>query len=152
MSKTSRVFQFVNGSSYKGSSSEFFSTYNPATGEVLAEIQQASQSDVDAAVANCRQGFTSWSRMSAKERSVILIKAAQILRERNEELARLEVQDVGKPISEAIAVDILSGADVIEYYAGLVVAMQGEQQALAEDKFFYTRREPLGVCAGGKSS
>ena len=143
-----KVHQFINGRAHVGSGTTFFSSVNPATNVVLADIQQATQEDVNSAVANCREGFLVWSRMSAKERSAILRKAASILRERNEELALLEVLDTGKPICEAIAVDILSGAEVIDYYAGLVVALQGEQQPLSDDQFFYTRREPLGVCAG----
>ncbi|MDF5555153.1 aldehyde dehydrogenase family protein, partial [Vibrio parahaemolyticus] len=47
-----------------------------------------------------------------------------------------------------IAVDITTGADVLEYYAGLAPSLQGEQQPLSDDQFFYTRREPLGICAG----
>jgi betaine-aldehyde dehydrogenase len=111
-------------------------------------LQEASQADVDFTVQTATEGFLAWSPMTAKERSVTLFRAAALLRERNEELAAWEVQDSGKPIFEAICVDIISGAEVIEYYAELVVAAQGEQQALREDKFFYTRWEPLGVCAG----
>jgi betaine-aldehyde dehydrogenase len=86
--------------------------------------------------------------MTAVERSRILLKAVTILRERNDELALLEVLDTGKPIQEANCVDIVTGADVIEYFAGLAPALQGEQQSLSESQFFYTRKEPLGICAG----
>ena len=143
-----RVSQFINGLPYVGTGSEYFNTLNPATNEILASVQIATQEDVNAAVESCKEGFKIWSKTTAKDRSIVLLRAAQLLRERNAELALLEVQDTGKPLCEAIAVDIISGADVIEYYAGLVVGMQGEQQELSGDKFFYTRREPLGVCAG----
>ncbi|EEX38555.1 betaine aldehyde dehydrogenase [Vibrio metschnikovii CIP 69.14] len=86
--------------------------------------------------------------MTATERSRILLKAVAILRERNDELAKLEVQDTGKPIQEALTVDITTGADVIEYFAGLAPTLQGEQQPLSNSQFFYTRKEPLGICAG----
>lgn len=69
------------------------------------------------------------------ERARILQKAAQILRQRNDELAHLEVLDTGKPLQEANCVDIASGADVIEYYAGLISGMQGTQQDLGKDAF-----------------
>ncbi len=95
-----------------------------------------------------KKGFAAWSAMTAIERSRILHKAVAILRERNDELAALEVADTGKPIQEAIAVDVTTGADVLEYYAGLAPSLQGEQQPLSDDQFFYTRREPLGICAG----
>ena len=86
--------------------------------------------------------------MSAFERSRILLKAVKILRDRNDELAELEVIDCGKPLQEANCVDIHTGADVIEYYAGLAPALQGSQQDLNADTFFISKREPLGVCAG----
>ena len=86
--------------------------------------------------------------MSPVERGRILKKAAELLRENNEELARLEVLDTGKPLQEAICVDIQTGADVIEYYAGLTDKIQGDYQDLGNGNFFYTRREPLGICAG----
>ncbi|UUM32033.1 betaine-aldehyde dehydrogenase [Vibrio japonicus] len=139
---------FINGKACSASSEESFTTYNPANGEPLAEIGQASESDVQAAIDSAKQGFAIWSAMTPIERSRILLKAVAILRERNDELAKLEVADTGKPLQEALEVDIVTGADVIEYYAGVVPAMQGEQQPLGQSQFFYTRREPLGICAG----
>jgi betaine-aldehyde dehydrogenase len=86
--------------------------------------------------------------MSAVERGRILLKAVALLRERNDELAALEVMDSGKPLQEANCVDIHSGADVIEYYAGIAPALQGTQQDLDASAFYISKREPLGVCAG----
>lgn len=139
---------YIHGQATEASSGETFATYNPATGEKLAEIGQASVQDVDRTIASAQEGFKVWSAMSGMERGRILTRAVAILRERNDELAKLEVKDTGKPIQEAIEVDIATGADVIEYYAGLAAAIQGQQQDLGHGQFFYTRREPLGVCAG----
>ncbi|USH04419.1 betaine-aldehyde dehydrogenase [Grimontia kaedaensis] len=139
---------YIHGKYVSATSGETFTTLNPATGAALAEVQQASQTDVDIAVTSAWEGFKVWSSMSAAERRGILNKAVAILRERNDELAALEVLDTGKPMQEAQYVDVVTGADVIEYYAGLAVAIQGEQQSLSEKQFFYTRKEPLGVCAG----
>ncbi len=139
---------YINGQPSPATSGETFNTLNPATGEVIAHIDQASSADVERAIESAKAGFKVWSAMTAIERSRILHKAVAILRERNDELAKLEVLDTGKPLQEAIEVDIVTGADVIEYYAGLAPAMQGEQQPLGENQFFYTRREPLGICAG----
>lgn len=86
--------------------------------------------------------------MTAMQRSRILRKAVDILRARNDELAELETLDTGKPLSETRYVDIVTGADVLEYYAGLIPAIEGEQIPLRETSFVYTRREPLGVVAG----
>ena len=139
---------YIHGMYQESGSGETFVTRNPATGEKLVDVVQADQADVDKAVVSAREGFERWSSMGAVERSRIMLKAVALLRERNDELARLEVLDTGKPIQEAESVDIATGADVIEYYAGLIPALQGEQQPLGQSCFFYTRREPLGVCAG----
>ncbi len=80
------------------------------------------------------------------ERGRILRRAQEILRARNNELAILEVQDTGKPVQEAQVVDVASGADCLEYYAGIAAALNGEYINLGHS-FAYTRREPLGVCA-----
>ncbi|NNN98347.1 betaine-aldehyde dehydrogenase [Vibrio sp. B1-2] len=139
---------YINGTLRSATSGERFDTYNPATGEVIARLQHASANDIEQAITSAKQGFAVWSRMTATERSRILLKAVKILRERNDELAVLEVLDTGKPIQEANCVDIATGADVIEYFANLAPSLQGEQQQLNEHQFFYTRREPLGICAG----
>ena len=139
---------YIHGRYQDATSGETFETLNPATGEVLAEVQQAALADVDAAVESAKQGFKIWSAMTGTERGRILNKAVALLRERNDELAMLEVQDTGKPLQEANCVDIETGADVIEYYAGLAASLHGEQQDLGGTSFFYSRREPLGVCAG----
>lgn len=139
---------YIDGALCYASSGETFTSYNPATGEPLAILGQASTSDVQAAIDSAQRGFAIWSAMTATERSRILLKAVAILRERNDELAKLEVQDTGKPIQEALTVDITTGADVIEYFAGLAPTLQGEQQPLSNSQFFYTRKEPLGICAG----
>ena len=86
-----RVHQYINGETFTGNDNSYFTTYNPATNEPIAEVQHASQRDVDTAVNSCKKGFEIWSAMTAKERSVILLNAARILRERNSELASLEV-------------------------------------------------------------
>ncbi len=139
---------YIHGQYTAATSGETFDSVNPATGERLASVDHASRDDVERAIASAKAGFQVWSTMSAVERSRILLKAVAILRARNDELAALEVLDTGKPLQEALTVDIATGADVIEYYAGLAPALQGEQQPLSESQFFYTRREPLGICAG----
>ncbi|HPE60282.1 MAG TPA: betaine-aldehyde dehydrogenase [Thiolinea sp.] len=142
------IQNYIHGQYHAASAGETFPTRNPATGAVLAQVQQASAADVDAAVASAREGQQVWAALAAVERGRILKRAAGLLHEHNEALARLEVQDTGKPLQEALAVDIVTGADVIEYYAGLTDKLQGEHQSLNASAFYYTRREPLGVCAG----
>lgn len=139
---------YIHGGYIKADSNESFETINPATNQVICKVDQASEDDVEKAVISAEKGFAVWSAMSAVERSRILLKAVAILRKRNDDLAALEVMDTGKPLQEANCVDIMSGADVIEYYAGLIPALQGTQQDLDSNTFFISKREPLGVCAG----
>jgi len=139
---------YIDGQYCNATSNETFATTNPATGEILSQVQTASMADIDKAVASAKRGFAIWSAMSGTERGRILLKAVALLRERNDELAMLEVLDAGKPIQEADCVDIETGADVIEYYAGLATTISGQQQDLGGTNFYYTRREPLGICAG----
>ncbi len=140
--------QYIHGRYHASTSGEHFETINPANGEVIATVEHAGQAELDAAVESAKKGQQVWAAMTPVERGRILKKAAELLRENNEELARLEVLDTGKPLQEAICVDIETGADVIEYYAGLTDKIQGEYQDLGNGNFFYTRREPLGICAG----
>jgi betaine-aldehyde dehydrogenase len=139
---------YIHGSYYESNSGEFFDTINPANGRVIASVDQSSEDDVEKAIVSAEKGFNIWSSMSAVERGRILLKAVALLRERNDELAALEVMDSGKPLQEANCVDIHSGADVIEYYAGIAPALQGTQQDLDASAFYISKREPLGVCAG----
>ncbi len=139
---------FIGGARVDATSGETFNTFNPATGDVLAAVQSASRQDVDTAVASAQAGQRIWAGFTAMQRSRILRRAVDILRERNDALAELETLDTGKPHSETYAVDIVTGADVLEYYAGLATAIEGMQIPLRESSFVYTRREPLGVVAG----
>lgn len=147
MAELQRRGLYINGREEHGHG-ETFTTINPANGEVLAEITAASQQDIDRAVASAQAGQRIWRGYTPVERSRVLLKAVALLRERNQPLAELETADTGKPISETAAVDIVTGADVLEYYAGLAVAVEGESIPLRESALVYTRREPLGVCAG----
>lgn len=125
-----------------------FPAINPANGEAIADLQSATLEDIQWAVESAKQGQKVWAAMTAMERSRILRRAVDILRERNDELAYLETLDTGKPLSETRYVDIVTGADVLEYYAGLIPMLEGQQIPLRDSSFAYTRREPLGVVAG----
>ena len=138
---------YIGGRFVDARSGDTFETLNPATGRPICEVQIAGAEDVEHAVRTALDGFARWSAMTGAERGRILNRAALLLRERNDELARLEVLDTGKPLQEALAVDVLSGADAIEYYAGLAAGLHGQHFDLG-GSFAYTRREPLGVCAG----
>jgi betaine-aldehyde dehydrogenase len=121
---------------------------NPANGAVLAELSTDGAAQIDAAVLKAQAAQKKWAALSGAERGRVLQRAAGLLRERNEELAVLETRNTGKPIQETRAVDVLSGAECLEYYAGLAAGLAGEHIDLGPRAFGYTRREPLGVVAG----
>ncbi len=139
---------YVAGRYLASQSGETFSTRHPGNDRVICEIETAGQMEVDAAVAAAREAFPAWSQTPAAERGAILRRAAAILRERNDELAALETLDTGKPLSETTAVDVATGADVIEFFAGVAQSIHGQHIDLPPAAFAMVRREPVGVCAG----
>jgi betaine-aldehyde dehydrogenase len=138
---------YIAGGYIAAESGHTFETLDPARNTPICRVHLAGQGDVDAAVAAAKRGFETWSRMSGVARGRVLQKASELLRAHRDELARLETLDAGKPLSETPEADVDSGADCLEYYAGLASKLGGEYQEV-DDAFFYTRREPLGVCAG----
>lgn len=142
-----RQTSFIHGTSHSTSSGELFETYYPANNKRICEVELALANEVDAAVDSAITGQQTWTAMSGVERGRLLNRAASLLRQRNEELATLEVYDTGKPIAEAREVDVHSGADALEFFAGLAPGIKGDHYQLGKN-FAYTRREPLGVVAG----
>ncbi|KAI6866615.1 betaine aldehyde dehydrogenase [Hortaea werneckii] len=127
-----------------------FQTINPANNQPLADVSRADRSTVNAAVQAGQRAFPSWSATPAIERSRILLRAVKLLRERNDELAQIETHDTGKPFSETSTTDVITGADVLEFYANLIASggLEGESHQLRPEAWFYTTKAPLGVCAG----
>lgn len=126
-----------------------FETTNPATGEVLTEVVEASRSDVDAAVSAARKAFEDrngpWRKLSSSERGRLLWKLADLVEKNIDELAELETLDNGKPIFESRYVDMPMVIDVLRYYAGWATKIHGETVNTFETAFTYTLREPVGV-------
>jgi acyl-CoA reductase-like NAD-dependent aldehyde dehydrogenase len=126
-----------------------FKTINPATGEVLTEIAEASAEDVNRAVTAARAAFDDpngkWQKMSASDRGRLIWKLADLMERDIDELAELETLDNGKPIFESRYVDMPMAIDVMRYYAGLATKIHGETVNAKSDAFTYTLREPIGV-------
>ena len=139
--------QFIDGALTTGSNRESWINYNPATNNPLGEVFQASDEDIEAAVHSSEKAFQVLRTKTGAERGRVLLKTADILRSKLEQIALVETQDVGKPISESLAVDITSAADALEYFGGMAAGIHGEYFDL-KNAFGYTRPEPLGVCAG----
>jgi len=89
---------------------------NPATGQPIGKVAHASIADLDRALAAAQKGFEAWRNVSAHERAATMRRAAGLLRERANDIARLLTQEQGKPLAEA-RVEVLAGADIIEWFA-----------------------------------
>jgi betaine aldehyde dehydrogenase (EC 1.2.1.8) len=138
---------WIDNSAVDSRRKQRFDTTNPATGAVLAQVAQADADDVDDAVNSALAAQPEWAARTGVERGRILARAATAVRDHRDELAYLESLDGGKPIAETPEADVDSAADCLEYFAGQAASLQGEYQTV-EGGFFYTRPEPLGVCAG----
>ncbi|WP_221794105.1 gamma-aminobutyraldehyde dehydrogenase [Oceanobacter mangrovi] len=137
----------INGELVSGTGA-LMDVYNPATGEVLCQIAEASAEQVDAAVAAANSAFESWSQTTPSARSTLLLKLADTIESMGEEFARLESNDVGKPYSAALNDEIPAIADVFRFFAGACRCMNGS--AAAEYLPGFTsmiRRDPVGVVA-----
>lgn len=138
---------FVDGAYLEDAAGAVIEVIYPATGEVIARVHEATPAVVEAALASAQRAQGAWAGLRPVERARILRRASDIIRERNPELARLETLDTGKPIQETLVADWPSGADALEYFAGLAPTVCGESIPLGRD-FVYTIREALGVCVG----
>ena len=122
-----------------------FETTNPANGEKLAECANASPADVDRAVAAARAAFPAWAAKSPQERAALLLKIADKIDERAQELATVETLDNGKPIRETTLVDVPLSSDHFRYFAGCLRADEGEAVMIDENTLSVILREPIGV-------
>src|SRR3989442_87567 len=126
-----------------------FDTINPATGEVLTQVVEASPEAIDRAVLAARRAFEdrsgAWRKMSASERGRLIWRLADLVEKHIDELAELETIDNGKPIFESRYVDMPMVIDVLRYYAGWATKIHGETVNTFETAFTYTLREPVGV-------
>jgi betaine-aldehyde dehydrogenase len=138
---------FVDGQPMEDAAGAAFEVIFPATGEVIARLHDATPAVIDRALASAHRAQAEWAMLRPVDRARILRRAADLIRERGEELAQLETLDTGKPIQETRVADWPSGADAIEYFAGLAPTVTGQTIPLGQD-FVYTLREPLGVCVG----
>jgi betaine-aldehyde dehydrogenase len=138
---------FVNGAYVEDKAGAPIEVVYPATGEVIAVVHEATAAVIEAALASATAAQGAWAATKPVERARILRRAADLIRARNDDLARLETLDTGKPLQETLVADWPSGADSLEWFAGLAPTVTGETIPLGRD-FVYTIREALGVCVG----
>lgn len=141
------VLLFIDGEWREGSGGKSQPIIDPATEETIGTLAHASRADLDAALLAAERGFATWKRVPAFERYKLMRKAAEILRERAEDISRIMTMEQGKPLPEA-KMETLAAADIIDWFAeegrrqyGRVIAPRAEgihQQVV---------REPVGVVA-----
>ena len=120
---------------------------NPATEEVIGTVAHASKADLDEALAAAEKGFAQWKKVSAFERSKLMRKAADILRSRADDIARLLTMEQGKPLAEA-KMEVLAGADIIDWFAEEARRAYGRViPARAEGVYQLVVKEPVGPVA-----
>jgi len=142
-----KASHYINGRFVDDEQGMLIDVIYPATGETIAQVRAATGNIVELAVEAARGAQPEWARLRPVERGRILRRAADLLRARNADLARLETLDTGKALQETLVADPASAAEALEYFGGAVVAFNGEYIDLG-GPFGYTRREALGVCAG----
>ena len=121
---------------------------NPATGETIAEVQRSTEADVQRAVDAAKRALPEWFEKTPKDRMELLLKLADVIDENAEELAKLESQNVGKPMSIA-ADEMPFSADNLRFFAGAARTLEGKAGAeYVEGYTSIIRREPLGIVAG----
>lgn len=138
---------FINGLWVEPRSGEYSTDIDPADESVIALVAEGSEADVDDAVRAARSALSAWSKMRASERGKILMRFADLMEKRQEELIALESRDCGKPVNAVRRQDMPAVLDTIRYYAGWADKINGAVIPTRPDALTYTVREPVGVVA-----
>ncbi|HEX2501444.1 MAG TPA: aldehyde dehydrogenase family protein [Methylomirabilota bacterium] len=138
---------FIGGQWRPPASGETYTTINPATEEVSAQVAKGNERDVDLAVQAARRAFDQgpWPRMPAADRARLLWKLADLISANLDEMARLESVNTGKTLFDSGKVEIPFAAEVFRYYAGWTTKIHGETLNLRDGAFTFTLRQPVGV-------
>jgi len=140
---------WVNGKWVESSSKKFIDVVDPASGEVVSSISDASQQDLDACVDSARAAFEGgeWSNLKPAERSRLIHKFADAIEENLEELAYLETVDNGKPFMLSQTVDVPAAVGALRYYAGWADKIHGDTHniSMPGEYHAFTLKEPVGV-------
>ncbi len=119
---------------------------NPATEEPLAEVAEAGEEEIDAAVQAARACCDSkeWRELPARKRGQLLYRIAELLEQRSPEIAEVETKNNGKPLFES-KIDVAMAVETFRYYAGWADKLTGDTLPVSGNFFTYTLREPVGV-------
>ncbi|AQU84155.1 MULTISPECIES: aldehyde dehydrogenase [unclassified Halomonas] len=140
---------FIDGEFVASQDGSTLKTYNPATGQVLANVTACGGKDIDRAVLAARRVFESgdWSRCPPLERKRVLLRFASLIETHAEELALLQTLEMGKPIADSLTFDLPETARCVAWYAEAIDKQYGEIAPTSEDVHATITRQPLGVVA-----
>ncbi len=139
---------FVGGEHVDPADGRLYDVVNPATGEVFAQAPMSGRADVDRAFEVAEKAFESWRDSTPSQRQLALLKIADAIEERAEELVRAESENTGKPIGLTMEEEIPAMADQIRFFAGAARILEGKSAGeYMEGMTSFIRREPVGVCA-----
>src|SRR5688572_16336655 len=138
---------FIDGRFVDAARGGRFATVNPSNGETLAEMSAGTAEDIDRAVAAAKRAFRSgvWSRMAPRQRMEVLYRFANLIDRNAESLAVLETLDMGKPIADAVSVDLPSVIDTIRFMSECIDKIEGSVTNTEAGVMHMVLREPLGV-------
>ena len=136
---------FIDGRFVDAESGETEPTLNPHDNTTIADVAMAGRADVDKAVDAAERAFPAWSRMAAADRGRILLKLADLIEARSDELARLESLDTGHPLRDSKALDVPRTAACFRYFGGMADKFQGDVVPVEAGFLNYLLREPVGV-------
>jgi len=143
----SKFGQFIDGKWQPSSNNETYDVINPATEEVIGKASKASSADVDKALKSAEKGFAVWKKYSPWNRAAIIRKIADLMRKKNNELAKWMTLETGKPLAEALA-EVSGSADIFEWNAEETKRIYGQTvQSRFEDTRVIINYEPVGVVA-----
>jgi len=145
---TKKIQNFVGGEHVDSADGRLYDLVNPATGEAFASAPVSGTADVDRALGAAEKAFESWRYSTPGERQLALLKLADAIEERAEELVRAESENTGKPIGLTMEEEIPAMVDQIRFFAGAARVLEGKSAGeYLEGMTSFVRREPVGVCA-----
>lgn len=136
---------FINGEFVDGVEGKTIDVFDPHDGSLLATIAEATEADVDRAVAAATAAYPEWKAMAASDRGRLLLKLADAIEANGEELALLETRDTGHPIRDSKGLDLVRTAAQFRYFGGMADKFQGSVVPVDRGFLDYVVREPLGV-------
>ena len=138
---------FIDGRYLDAASGQAFDCVSPIDGRVLAKVAQCGQVDIDRAVVAARRAFDAgkWSDAAPRHRKKVILKFAQLIEQHADELALLESLDMGKPVGDALNVDVAASVRCMAWTGEAIDKVYGEVAATGRDELGLVTREPLGV-------